>query len=74
MLRNVKHYHRPGTIEDAVSLVQSTPNAVYLAGGAWIALCDDPGPPGQVDGMGGRLDQRDRVLDRARTVIVLDVA
>ncbi len=31
-------------------------------------------PAGKVDGIGGRLDQRDGVLDRARTVIVLDVA
>ncbi len=42
MLRNVKHYHRPGTIEDAVALVQSTPNAVYLAGGAWTVAKGDP--------------------------------
>ncbi|TFG65494.1 MAG: hypothetical protein E4H27_10820 [Anaerolineales bacterium] len=35
MLRNVKTYARPESIEDAVTLVQSTPNAVYLGGGAW---------------------------------------
>jgi probable selenate reductase FAD-binding subunit len=35
MLRNVKKYVRPETIEDAVTIVQSTPNAVYLGGGAW---------------------------------------
>jgi probable selenate reductase FAD-binding subunit len=35
MLRNVKTYVRPGSIEDAVTFVQSTPNAVYLGGGAW---------------------------------------
>ena len=35
MLRNVKTYTRPDSIEDAVTLVQSTPNAVYLGGGAW---------------------------------------
>lgn len=35
MLRNVKTYVRPTSIEDAVTFVQSTPNAVYLGGGAW---------------------------------------
>ena len=42
MLRNVKNYHRPSTIEDAVALVQTTPNAVYLAGGAWVVAQGDP--------------------------------
>ncbi|MBN2002753.1 MAG: FAD binding domain-containing protein [Anaerolineae bacterium] len=36
MLRNVKTYHRPGTPEEAVALVQSSPNAIYAGGGAWI--------------------------------------
>ena len=34
MLRNVKKYVRPESVEDAVAFVQSTPNAVYLGGGA----------------------------------------
>ena len=42
MLRNVKYYHRPGTIDDAVALVQTSPNAVYLAGGAWIVAQGNP--------------------------------
>jgi len=41
MLRNVKHYHRPTTAEDAVALVQSNPNAVYLGGGAWTVAQGD---------------------------------
>lgn len=36
MLRNVKTYYRPGTPEEAVALAQSSPNAAYAAGGAWI--------------------------------------
>ncbi|MBN1874549.1 MAG: FAD binding domain-containing protein [Anaerolineae bacterium] len=35
MLRNVKTYYRPTRIEEAVILAQSSPNAVYLGGGAW---------------------------------------
>ncbi len=36
MLRNVKTYYRPGNLEEAVALVQSSPNAIYAGGGAWI--------------------------------------
>lgn len=42
MLRNLKHYRRPETIEDAVALVQSNPNAAYLGGGAWTVAQGDP--------------------------------
>lgn len=42
MLQNLKHYMRPETIEDAVALVQSNPNAVYLGGGAWTVAQGDP--------------------------------
>jgi CO/xanthine dehydrogenase FAD-binding subunit len=42
MLRGVKYYRRPDTIGDAVALVQSNPNAVYLGGGAWIVAQGNP--------------------------------
>jgi len=49
MLRNVKTYARPGSIEDAVTLVQSTPNAVYLGVGAWTIACGNPDIEAVVD-------------------------
>lgn len=42
MLRNVKDYRRPETIENAVALVQSLPNATYIGGGAWTVAQGDP--------------------------------
>jgi CO/xanthine dehydrogenase FAD-binding subunit len=42
MLRNVKTYEKPTTIDEAVSLVQTKSNATYLAGGAWIVAQGDP--------------------------------
>ncbi|MCJ7551710.1 MAG: FAD binding domain-containing protein [Anaerolineae bacterium] len=42
MLRNLKHYKRPTKIEDAVALVHSNANAVYLGGGAWTVAQGDP--------------------------------
>jgi CO/xanthine dehydrogenase FAD-binding subunit len=42
MLRNVTSYERPTSIEDAVALAQSTPNAAYVGGGAWITAQADP--------------------------------
>jgi probable selenate reductase FAD-binding subunit len=42
MLRSVKHYRRPESLEDAVALVQSNHNAAYLAGGAWTVAQGDP--------------------------------
>lgn len=41
MLRNVKTYHRPTTVEDAVSLVQTSAHAAYLGGGAWLMAQGD---------------------------------
>ena len=41
MLRNVKSYRRPTSIEEAVALVQSNPNAVYIGGGAWTVAQGD---------------------------------
>ena len=42
MLRNVKTYHKPTTVDEAVMLVQSNPHATYLGGGAWIVAQGDP--------------------------------
>ena len=42
MLRNVKSYRRPTSVEEAVALVQSNPNAVYIGGGAWTVAQGDP--------------------------------
>jgi len=41
MLRNVKTYHKPTTVDEAVMLVQSNPHAAYLGGGAWIVAQGD---------------------------------
>ena len=57
MLRNVKNYYRPTTVEEAVALVQSNPNAVYLGCGAWTVAQGDPNLETVVDlqdmGLGG---------------------
>ncbi len=42
MLRNVKNYRRPVSPEEAVALVQSNPNAIYIGGGAWTVAQGDP--------------------------------
>ncbi len=42
MLRNVKNYLRPTSVEEAVAMAQSNPNAVYLGGGAWVVAQGDP--------------------------------
>ncbi len=42
MLRNVKTYYKPTTVEEAVVLVQSNSATVYLGGGAWIVAQGDP--------------------------------
>ena len=36
MLRHVKQYLKPESVEEAVALVQSNPKAAYLGGGAWL--------------------------------------
>ena len=41
MLRNVKSYKRAKNIDDAVALVQSNPNAIYIGGGAWTVAQGD---------------------------------
>ncbi len=41
MLRNVKTYKRAKDIEEAVALVQSNPNAIYIGGGAWTVAQGD---------------------------------
>jgi CO/xanthine dehydrogenase FAD-binding subunit len=41
ILRNLKNYYRPTTVEEAVSLVQSSSKALYLGGGAWIVAQGD---------------------------------
>ena len=41
MLRNVKVYKRAKDIDDAVALVQSNPNAIYIGGGAWTVAQGD---------------------------------
>lgn len=42
MLRNVKEYRKPASVEEAVALVQSNVNAVYLGGGAWTVAQGNP--------------------------------
>lgn len=42
MLRNVKHYLRPTTVAEAVTMAQTNPRACYLGGGAWIVAQGDP--------------------------------
>ena len=56
MLRNVKKYVRPESVEDAVAFVQSTPNAVYLGGGAWTIAQGDSDIEVVVDLQGLGLD------------------
>ncbi len=41
LLRNVATYLRPGSVEEAVALVQSMPQAAYVAGGAWLVAQGD---------------------------------
>jgi len=41
MLRNVKNYWRPTSIEEAVAMVQSNANAAYIGGGAWTVAQGD---------------------------------
>jgi len=66
MLRNLKHYERPATIEDAVALVQSNANAVYLAGGAWTVAQGDPALEFAVDLQDLGLDTIEATLEDVR--------
>ncbi|MBN1487815.1 MAG: FAD binding domain-containing protein [Anaerolineae bacterium] len=66
MLRNVKNYHRPTTVEEAVAVVQSNPNALYLSGGAWIVAQGDPVLETVVDLQAAGLDGLEGSLDGVR--------
>lgn len=66
MLRGVKHYRRPDSVEDAVALVQSNPNATYLAGGAWTVAQGDPTLEMVVDLQNLGLDFIDATLEMVR--------
>ena len=55
-MRNVRNYVRPESVEDAVTFVQSTPNAVYLGGGAWTVAQGDSAIEAVVDLQGLGLD------------------
>ena len=66
MLRNVKSYRRPASIEEAVALVQSNPNAVYIGGGAWTVAQGDPVLEMVVDLQAVGLDVLDGNIDGVR--------
>jgi carbon-monoxide dehydrogenase medium subunit len=66
VLRNLKHYRRPETVEDAVALVQSNPNATYLGGGAWTVAQGDPSLEMAVDLRDVGLDFVEATLDEIR--------
>lgn len=66
MLRNLRHYHRPEKVEDAVTLVQTNPNAAYLGGGAWLVAQGDPGLETVVDLQDLGLDFVDATLEEVR--------
>ncbi|MBN1262231.1 MAG: FAD binding domain-containing protein [Anaerolineae bacterium] len=66
MLRNVKTYHKPLTIEDAVGLVHSNRNAVYVGGGAWIVAQGDPQLEVLVDLQKLALDRIDGEIEAVR--------
>ncbi len=63
MLRNVKQYQRPATVDEAVSLVQSNANAVYIGGGAWTVAQGDPQLEMVVDLQEAGLDTLEGNLD-----------
>jgi carbon-monoxide dehydrogenase medium subunit len=66
MLRNVKTYHKPTTVEDAVALVQTKANAAYVAGGAWIMAQGDPSLEVLVDLQKLNLDTIEADVDGVR--------
>lgn len=66
MLRSVEHYTRPANVEEAVALVQSTPKAAYLAGGAWTVAQGDPSLEMVVDLQDLNLDFIDTTLEEIR--------
>lgn len=66
MLRNVKTYERPKSIEDAVTLVQSLSNATYIGGGAWTTAQGDPKLEALIDLQDLGLDYLETELERVR--------
>ncbi len=66
MLRNVKQYRRPDKVDDAVALVQSTPHAAYVGGGAWTVAQGDPTLEMVVDLQGLGLDFIETTLEEVR--------
>jgi CO/xanthine dehydrogenase FAD-binding subunit len=66
MLRNVTSYERPTSIEDAVALAQSTPNATYLGGGAWTTAQADSDLETLIDLQDVGLDVLETEFERVR--------
>ena len=66
MLRNVKQYLRPTTLEEAVTLAQTNPHACYLGGGAWIVAQGDPQLETVVDLQGLGLDKIESDVEGVR--------
>jgi carbon-monoxide dehydrogenase medium subunit len=66
MLRNVKRYERPSTVEDAVALVQSNTHAAYLGGGAWTVAQGDPSLEVVVDLQNLHLDDIEATMEEIR--------
>jgi len=66
MLRNVKSYKRPTDVEEAVALVQSNPNAVYIGGGAWTVAQGNPMLEMIVDLQAAGLDVLEGNIDGVR--------
>jgi len=66
MLRNVKQYLRPTTIEEAVTLAQTNPHACYLGGGAWVVAQGDPQLETVVDLQGLGLDKIESDVEGVR--------
>lgn len=49
MLRNMQQVFHPTTVEEAVTMAQTTPNACYLGGGAWVVAQGNPQLEAAVD-------------------------
>jgi CO/xanthine dehydrogenase FAD-binding subunit len=66
MLRNVTSYERPTSIEEAVALAQSMPNAAYVGGGAWTTAQADPEIETLIDLQDIGLDTLETEFERVR--------
>ncbi len=66
MLRNLKTYHRPTDVEEAVALAQSSPASQYLGGGAWLVAQGSPNLETVVDLQNLGLNQIESDMDGAR--------